>query len=323
MSWLTTNFPWFSTGSLLPNLQALLPLLRHQRRLRCTIHRRCVIAGSGHGHQPSAWHETSMEKHLAALQFIGPQQKHISRNESTISKKKRPKNPNIFNFKSKQPQSAVSKSPFVLAPFERLRALKWSGCKKCNANVLSIWCFMNCYTASLIHGMSLSSFSQKFPVKIQRKLLKLFVQSRFRSCFISWNWKQPQNESIPFIVASWIHWRCLGWTHENMCPSNSWELNLPIAREVSPVSWPQIIAPLHLTTILIEWRVDSHSHLHKNQWSMDVPNVLYNQKLVFPHPQFLVEIGRFSTVKSPLRCLHPRYCRCPMAWAQWLAEAHA
>ena len=193
--------------------------------------------------------------------------------------KKRPKNPNIFNFKSKQPQSAVSKSPFVLAPFERLRALKWSGCKKCNANVLSIWCFMNCYTASLIHGMSLSSFSQKFPVKIQRKLLKLFVQSRFRSCFISWNWKQPQNESIPFIVASWIHWRCLGWTHENMCPSNSWELNLPIAREVSPVSWPQIIAPLHLTTILIEWRVDSHSHLHKNQWSMDVPNVYcYNTK---------------------------------------------
>ena len=46
---------------------------------------------------------------------------------------------------------------------------------------------------------------------------------------------------------------------------------------------------------------------------MDVPNVLYNQKLVFPHPQFLVEIGgfqwifsdktpqigRFSTVKKP------------------------
>lgn len=100
MSWLTTNFPWFSTGSLLPNLQALLPLLRHQRRLRCAVHRRCVIAGSGHGHQPSAWHQTSMEKHVAALQFIGPQQKHISRNESTISKKKA--NPNIFNVNQKQ-----------------------------------------------------------------------------------------------------------------------------------------------------------------------------------------------------------------------------
>ena len=107
------NFPWFSTGRLLPNLQALLPLLRHQRRLRCTVHRRCVITGSGHGHQPSAWHQTSMEKHLAALQFIGPQQKHISRNKSTISKKK-PKNPKTFSIlikQPKQPPSAVSKSP--------------------------------------------------------------------------------------------------------------------------------------------------------------------------------------------------------------------
>lgn len=129
------------------------------------------------------------------------------------------------------------------APFERLRALRWSGCKKCNANVLSIWLFMNCYTASLIHGMS--SFSQKFqgwtckdptkvaetlhPIKIQELLhfLKLEATSKWIYC-------------IPFIVDSWFHWRCLGWTHENMCPSNRRELNLLIAREISPVSPTEI-----------------------------------------------------------------------------------